>query len=91
MFEYSSILNILIGLPIIGIGILLFIPNTSADLQKSIGLTTTLLTFVLSLLLWLNFDISTPKYQFVEKFFSVPYSNLHIYVGVDGISLFLCC
>jgi proton-translocating NADH-quinone oxidoreductase chain M len=88
MFEYSSILNILIGLPIIGIGILLFIPNTSADLQKSIGLTTTLLTFVLSLLLWLNFDISTPKYQFVEKFFSVPYSNLHIYVGVDGISLF---
>ena len=88
MFEYSSILNILIGLPIIGIGILLFIPNTSTDLQKSIGLTTSLLTFVLSLLLWLNFDISTPKYQFVEKFFSVPYSNLHIYVGVDGISLF---
>ena len=88
MFEYSSILNILIGLPIIGIGILLFIPNTSADLQKSIGLTTSLLTFVLSLSLWLSFDISTPKYQFVEKFFSVPYSNLHIYVGVDGISLF---
>jgi len=32
--------------------------------------------------------MSTPKYQFVEKFFSVPYSNMHIYLGIDGISLF---
>jgi proton-translocating NADH-quinone oxidoreductase chain M len=32
--------------------------------------------------------MSTSKYQFVEKFFSVPYSNMHIYIGVDGISLF---
>jgi len=88
MFEYSSILNLLIGLPILGIIFLLFIPNSSANLQKSVGLIVSLLTFLLSLLLWLYFDISTPKYQFVEKFFSVPYSNMHIYVGIDGISLF---
>ena len=84
----SSILLSLIGLPLFGIIILFFIPDTNPDLQKNVGLSTSLLTFLLSILLWLNFDMSTPKYQFVEKFFSVPYSNMHIYVGVDGISLF---
>jgi proton-translocating NADH-quinone oxidoreductase chain M len=88
MFDYSSILLLLIVLPLIGILVLLFIPNSESELQKNVGLCTSLITFLISMLLWLKFDLSTPKYQFVEKFFSVPYSNMHIYVGVDGISLF---
>jgi len=88
MFEYSSILLLLIALPLLGILILFFIPDTQPELQKNVGLSTSLLTFVLSILLWIRFDMSTPKYQFVEKFFSVPYSNMHIYLGIDGISLF---
>jgi len=87
MFD-SSILLSLVGLPLFGIIILFFIPDTNPDLQKNVGLSTSLITFLLSILLWLKFDMSTPKYQFVEKFFSVPYSNMHVYVGVDGISLF---
>jgi proton-translocating NADH-quinone oxidoreductase chain M len=87
MFD-SSILLSLIGLPLFGMILLFFIPDTNTDLQKTVGLTTSLLTFLLSLQLWLQFDMSTPKYQFVEKFFSVPYSNMHIYLGIDGISLF---
>ena len=83
MFEYSSILLLLIALPLIGIIFLLFIPNTESNLQKSVGLSVSLLTFFISILLWLKFDMSTSKYQFVEKFFSVPYSNMHIYIGVD--------
>jgi proton-translocating NADH-quinone oxidoreductase chain M len=87
MFD-SSILLTLIGLPLFGIILLFFVPDTRSDLQKTIGLCTSLLTFFLSIFLWLQFDMSSPKYQFVEKFFSVPYSNMHIYIGVDGISLF---
>jgi proton-translocating NADH-quinone oxidoreductase chain M len=87
MFD-SSILLSLIGVPLLGILVLFFIPDTKPDLQKNIGLSASLLTFVLSIPLWLKFDMSTPKYQFVEKFFSVPYSNMHVYLGVDGISLF---
>ena len=70
MFEYSSILMLLIALPLIGIILLLFIPNTESNLQKSVGLSVSLLTFFISILLWLKFDMSTSKYQFVEKFFS---------------------
>ena len=72
MFD-SSILLSLVAIPLIGILILFFIPDTNPDLQKNVGLSTSLLTFLLSILLWLKFDMSTPKYQFVEKFFSVPY------------------
>jgi NADH:ubiquinone oxidoreductase subunit 4 (subunit M) len=71
-----------------GIVLLFFIPDTKKDFQKLVGLSTSLLVFIISLLLWVKFDMSTPKYQFVEKFFSVPYSNMHIYLGIDGISLF---
>lgn len=84
----SSILLSLVGIPLFGIIVLFFIPDTKTDLQKNVGLTTSLITFLLSISLWLKFDMSTPKYQFVEKFFSVPYSNMHVYLGVDGISLF---
>lgn len=87
MFD-SSILLLLIGLPLFGIVFLFFIPDTKADFQKTIGLSISLLTFLLSLQLWLQFDLSTPEYQFVAKIFSVPYSNMHVYVGIDGISLF---
>jgi len=78
----------LINLPLFGIIVLLFIPNKQQDLQKTIGLVTSLLTFIYSLFFFIYFDISTPKFQFVVPFFSVPYSNIHTYVGLDGISLF---
>jgi len=78
----------LISLPLFGIIVLLFIPNKQQDLQKTIGLVTSLLTFIYSLFFFIYFDISTPKFQFVVPFFSVPYSNIHTYVGLDGISLF---
>ena len=88
MFNFFTYLPFLISLPILGIIILLFIPNKQQNLQKTVGLVTSLLTFIYSLFFFIYFDISTPKFQFVVPFFSVPYSNIHTYVGIDGISLF---
>jgi proton-translocating NADH-quinone oxidoreductase chain M len=64
------------------------IPERRTDLIKSLSLWTSIIVFLLSLFLWLGFDLSTSKYQFVEPFFSVPYSNINVFLGVDGISLF---
>ena len=47
MFD-SSILLSLVAIPLIGIIILFFIPDTNSDLQKNVGLSTSLLTFLLS-------------------------------------------
>ena len=88
MFEYPSILLSLITLPLLGILVIMILPQNQTNLVKTVSLNISLITFIISLVLWLNFDLSTPKYQFVEHFFSVPYSNINVFIGVDGISLF---
>jgi proton-translocating NADH-quinone oxidoreductase chain M len=88
MFECPSILLLLITLPLLGILVIIILPQNQINLIKIVGLIISLISFIISLLLWLFFDLSTPKYQFVEHFFSVPYSNINIFIGVDGISLF---
>jgi proton-translocating NADH-quinone oxidoreductase chain M len=45
-------------------------------------------SFVLSTFLWVLFDRSTAKFQFVEEFLWIPSSNINFFIGVDGISLF---
>jgi len=47
-----------------------------------------MLTFFLSTFLWVLFDRSTAKFQFVEEFLWIPSSNINFFIGVDGISLF---
>ncbi len=53
---------------------------------RTIALWTTLVTFVVSLGLWLNFDTANAGFQFVEK---APLAGglFSYHVGVDGISI----
>jgi proton-translocating NADH-quinone oxidoreductase chain M len=88
MFEYPSILLSLITLPLLGILVIIILPQNQINLIKIVSLNISLITFIISLILWLRFDLGTPKYQFIEHFFCVPYSNLNVFIGVDGISLF---
>lgn len=71
-----------------GIGVLLFIPSTQKLLLKQIALVCSSLVFVLSLFLWVGFDQSTPKFQFVVDCLWLPSANINMVLGVDGISLF---
>jgi proton-translocating NADH-quinone oxidoreductase chain M len=84
----SFLLSSIIILPVLGTLIILFIPNKEITYIKSIGLIFSLLTFILSLFLWIFFDKSTSKFQFVEEFIWIPSSNINFYIGIDGISLF---
>lgn len=88
MFDYFPILFLLIILPLLGILTIIILPQNQNNLIKTISLTISLITFVLSLVLWLNFNLSTSRYQFIQHFFSVPYSNINVFIGIDGISLF---
>jgi proton-translocating NADH-quinone oxidoreductase chain M len=78
----------LILCPVLGSIILLFIPNSRIRLIRLIGLCASLITFLYSLVLWIQFDPSTAKFQFVESLRWLPYENIHFYLGIDGISLF---
>src|ERR687891_2950441 len=84
------LLSLVIFLPLAGAGFIMLIrgePAVVAQNARSVALWTASITFLLSLLIWGNFDPSRADFQLVEKVewfgFGISY-----YVGVDGISLF---
>nr|QPZ85260.1 NADH dehydrogenase subunit 4 [Myuroclada maximowiczii] len=85
---FYSNLSGLILCPLLGSIILFVIPDPRIRLIRSIGLCTSLITFLYSPLFWIQFDNSTAKFQFVETIRWLPYSNINFYIGIDGISLF---
>lgn len=87
-----NILSILIWLPIIG-GLGVLAVGDGGDSQspraggmRVVSLVVTVLTFVLSLFLYANFDGSTASMQFVERMRWIEMLNVDYYLGVDGIS-----
>jgi NADH-quinone oxidoreductase subunit M len=53
-----------------------------------IALGVSLIVFVLSLGLWVNFDQSSAEFQFVEQANWIPSMHINYKMGIDGISLF---
>ena len=84
----QSLLSIILLFPALGGLVLLCVPNSQTRLIRILGLTISFITFVLSLLLWVFFDHSTAKFQFVNAVDWLPFLNMHFYIGIDGISLF---
>ena len=88
----QNILSLLIWLPIFGgIAVLLFgdagdSKSTKAGSMRWLALAISLAAFVLSLLLYGNFDTTTAAMQFVEKTSWIDALNVEYYLGVDGIS-----
>lgn len=84
----THILSFLLLFPLFGAIVLACLPSWNTRLIKSIGLSVSLVTFVASLFVWILFDNSTAKFQFVEELAWLPGSNMNFYIGIDGISLF---
>ena len=88
----THLLSILIFWPILCAFILSFLPPTKNT--KYFALAIVLVEFLLSILLYLNFNTESPHYQFVEKqeWIKLSLGNLgtaivEYHVGIDGISL----
>jgi len=82
-------LTLLLLIPLVGA--LMLAPmqgNTvqSESQMKRLALGTSLINFLLSIVLWGMFDSSTSESQFTQEFNQVNFCHLHI--GVDGISLY---
>jgi len=83
------ILSVVTFLPLLGaIFIFAIRGNDEVALRNTryVALWTTIVTFVLSLLLWINFDQSTADFQFVEKVDWLG-ESINYHMGVDGISV----
>jgi NADH-quinone oxidoreductase subunit M len=83
------ILSIVTFLPSVGALLVLLIRGEDAAARRNIywiSLWTTLVTFVVSLAIWIGFDNSDPGFQFVEE---APWLGgaIAYKMGVDGISM----
>ena len=87
--ENSHLITYLLFIPLLGGVLLLFIGNKKENLIRYFGLAVSIITFLISLVIYFNFDLNNPSFQFVHKFDWI--QNLHIsyIVGVDGLSLLL--
>ena len=85
------ILSLVTFLPLVGALFCLVVngPKEAVDRNcRSAALITSLVTFLVSLLLWVHFDPTKAGFQFEEKLAWVPALNIGYHMGIDGISLF---
>ena len=83
------LLSIVIFLPLVGAAFILLVRGEEelvARNARNVALWTTLITFVVSLLLWTGFDNTTAAFQFVEKKAWIS-DGIAYHLGVDGISM----
>ncbi|RUM91089.1 MAG: NADH-quinone oxidoreductase subunit M [Thiomicrospira sp.] len=81
------ILSTLIWLPIIGGLLILFLGRDRDTFTKWFALSVSVVTFLVSIPLWTQFDTSTSAMQFVEQVSWVSQFNIQYYLGVDGLSM----
>ena len=81
------VLSTVIFLPVAGALLLALISRKQERLIKAVALIFTLANFAASLPIFLNFDKTTAKMQFVEWRSWIPAFNTDYLLGVDGISV----
>src|SRR5512145_1715217 len=81
------ILSVLVWLPIAAGLLLLIIGERNAAAARWLALAASVVTFVVSLILWRDFDPATAAMQFVEREPWIGAFNAWYYLGVDGISM----
>jgi len=85
----TPLLTLLILLPIAG-GLLVLLLGQGRDrLARQVALGVSLVTFVVSLVMWWQFDPTSADYQFQETHTWLPDFGISYHLGVDGISLLL--
>lgn len=78
------ILSLMMGLPMLAAIACLFL---GAQASRLLALATTLVLFVLGIVLWFNYDIGGPQWQYVER--AELFGSFAWALGIDGISMML--
>jgi NADH-quinone oxidoreductase subunit M len=81
----APILSLVTFLPIAGAIFIAFLSREALANIRYTALWTTLITFAVSLLIWINFDPATASFQFVEE--RAWLGPIKYKMGVDGISM----
>lgn len=81
------ILSLLLLTPLIGALTTLASPHSdNKKFIKTVGLTTSVINMMISLVIFIMFDFSTNQYQFVQE--SHQLNSFSLYLGADGLSIY---
>ena len=84
------LLTLVTFLPLVGAGFIFLFAQGGGEAAdrnaKGVALMTTVLTFLISLVIWANFENGTADFQFVERHAWLG-GNIDYSMGVDGISM----
>ena len=91
--SHWPLLSLVTFLPLVGVAVIMLIRGDEelvASQSKTIALTTSVIVFLLSILLWIYFDPNTAAFQFVERarWITIGGFAINYHMGIDGISLF---
>jgi NADH-quinone oxidoreductase subunit M len=91
--SHWPLLSLVTFLPLVGAAFIMIAKGEEAVVARNarnIALSTSLVVFALSVLLWIDFDPNTAQFQFVEHARWVTIGGFHFdyHMGIDGISLF---
>ena len=85
---HLPILSILIWLPVLGAILVLFASKEKhLGLARGIAVTVSLISLLLCIPLWLNFNTHTAAMQFTEHLKWIPTYGINYDLGVDGIAM----
>lgn len=87
--EQSLLLTYLILIPLIGSILILFVKKEQENFIRYFGVIISTIAFIVSLIIYFQFDSNNPEFQFVNKIEWINGLNIHYHVGVDGMSLLL--
>ncbi len=85
----SSLLSILLAIPLIGAAVLCFIPASQTRRIKVVTFVTTMIALILSLPLYFGYDPSSSGFQFMQSALWISGLNIYYRVGIDGLSVFI--
>ena len=82
------LLTSLLLTPILGVVAILVNRENGSSLTniKIIALSTSIINFFISLVIFILFDFSTNQFQFVQEYHEISYFDF--YLGLDGLSIY---
>ncbi len=83
----ENLLSLMTFIPLVGFVVILCLPRDAHNLVKWTAVGATTPPLLMAIWLFVNFDRSTPGFQFVQKFTWIAPANIEYHMGIDGISV----
>ncbi|MGS2613776.1 NADH-quinone oxidoreductase subunit M [Micromonospora sp. LZ34] len=83
-FPFLSVLTVA---PLVGALVVALVPRTRPELAKQVALGWSLLVLVLSVVMWVTFQVGGERFQFRESYPWIPNWGVNFTFAADGIAL----